>query len=370
MRRGNVEFTSDLYKEIAKTKSAQNFVYSPFTVQTLLAMLASADKTSNTLTVKEIRRVAHLPQDNPSTEQAFQSIITDMNKSTNDDFKIFDVTKFYFASGYNMEPWLKDIAERTFQAETETVNFTDPSNTASGINLWVAKKTDQKITNFFKQGDIARNTDLVLINALFVMGKWECPFEKEQNVRRTFYGQNGNSDVVMMNNLQSFEYSENAKAKYLKMELRRDGGGAQAVFILPHETDGLAKLEKQVQDLLQTPSFYAAKVDVTLPKFTINGDVNLNAVLKRLGLNQIFKYWVQDLTGFGYPGHPFSVITNLFQKSHIEVDEWGLTAASVAAAVNYVDDPPDTKVFVADHPFLFEVVVDDVVVYAERVVNL
>lgn len=79
-----------------------------------------------------------------------------------------------------------------------------------------------------------------------------------------------------------FSYAEDTNAKFLKMELFRNGGGAEMIFILPHERDGLDQLESNVEQLIQKQSYSNAKVDVQLPKFTINTDLKMKPMLQNV----------------------------------------------------------------------------------------
>lgn len=47
-----------------------------------------------------------------------------------------------------------------------------------------------------------------------------------------------------------------------------------------------------------------------------------------MGLNNAFELRLTDLSGLSIPGHPYVTITDIFQKSTIEVLEWGIAASS------------------------------------------
>lgn len=112
----------------------------------------------------------------------------------------------------------------------------------------------------------------------------------------------------------------------------------------------------------------------------------------QLGLEKPF-VWIGDgkLTGFVNRENPFTKVTDILQKSKISVIEQGLEAASASSSkysVNLyessmdnqdfvaglvVSDAPrdlERKTFVADRPFMFYVIYDDLVLFAGRVVNL
>lgn len=57
-----------------------------------------------------------------------------MEKSSDDDFKLFDASKMYIKQGYTVQDWYKQTAQRIYHTEIETINFADVSNEHFGYN--------------------------------------------------------------------------------------------------------------------------------------------------------------------------------------------------------------------------------------------
>ncbi|KAK6297679.1 hypothetical protein J4Q44_G00322620 [Coregonus suidteri] len=66
-------------------------------------------------------------------------------------------------------------AKHFYASEGFTVDFTNPAEAAAEINKFIAKKTQDKITDMVK--DLDPDTAMVLINYVFFRGKWDKPFD-------------------------------------------------------------------------------------------------------------------------------------------------------------------------------------------------
>ena len=102
------------------------------------------------------------------------------------------------------------------------------------------------------------------------------------------------------------------------------------------------------------------RVGVSLPKFTIDPPqaIALSDVLKGLGMVNAFARKLADFTGMAAPPDPADrlVISQVFHKAFVKVDEKGTEAAAATAILmERAGGPPPArpKEFTADHPFLF-----------------
>ncbi|XP_015332562.1 serpin B6-like [Marmota marmota marmota] len=68
--------------------------------------------------------------------------------------------------------------------ELDFLNATEESR--KHINTWVAKKTEDKITELLSPGSLNTNTKLVLVNAIYFKGNWDKQFDKELTQERPF----------------------------------------------------------------------------------------------------------------------------------------------------------------------------------------
>ena len=137
-------------------------------------------------------------------------------------------------------------------------------------------------------------------------------------------------------------------------------------IILPNKLDGLAELESKIEssDLLDTlgRGTTNAKLKVSIPKFKIESDLNLNHQLKAMGMEDMFNPGKSDLSGISGSGGLF--VSDVVHKSFVQVNEEGSEAAAATAMMmtpmccRNFNPPPRPPPFIADHPFLF-VIQDD-----------
>jgi serine protease inhibitor len=106
-------------------------------------------------------------------------------------------------------------------------------------------------------------------------------------------------------------------------------------------------------------------VDVFLPQFKIEKNYEMKRYLQALGLKDIFDESRADLSGIASGGRLY--VSKLMHKSYIEVTEEG-TEATAATENNIVEKQlPESTVFKADHPFLFVIRKNDIILFTGKV---
>ena len=128
--------------------------------------------------------------------------------------------------------------------------------------------------------------------------------------------------------------------------------------------DDLAAFDRQLTaaklaDLTSTLSdgglLDSRKVDLTLPRFSIESRFDLKQVLGALGMPLAFDPIRADFTGIATL--PFGLfIKAVIHQANIDVDEKGTEAAAATAVLGATGGPGDTSkpvIIRADRPFLF-----------------
>ena len=94
-------------------------------------------------------------------------------------------------------------------------------------------------------------------------------------------------------------------------------------------------------------------VEVSLPKFKIQSTIDMNEVLKSLGIRDLFDEDYADLSNIGKLMPPLFV-SDVLQKAVIEVDETGSEAAAATVVKGRVSRVQKVfEVFKVDRPFVF-----------------
>jgi serpin B len=94
----------------------------------------------------------------------------------------------------------------------------------------------------------------------------------------------------------------------------------------------------------------AGRVVVSIPRFTLEYERDLNEDLRALGMGIAFEDGVADLRNLFEPNEPGPFISFVKQKTFVSVNEEGTEAAAVTAVGVVVTSMPPS--FTADRPFL------------------
>lgn len=194
-----------------------------------------------------------------------------------------------------------------------------------------------------------------LVNTINFKGIWTDKFSKAYTQDEMFKGEDGKEQTVpMMNQTHQFFYTENDL--YQALCLPYSNGAYQMIVMLPKE----GKTVQEVAQSLTADSWEKmydqmrrVRVDVKLPRFESESEVNLTGIMSALMPNA-FNMKKADFSNlFDLE----SCIKMIKQKGRIKVDETG-TEAWVAtvlqgriAGLDFTK--PETIVFHATHPFLY-----------------
>ncbi|XP_072379487.1 alaserpin-like isoform X2 [Diabrotica undecimpunctata] len=347
---GNDKFTEYTYKKLMKISGKEeNIIFSGLSAEVILSLLANGARGT---TRKQLLKGLSLPQKIKSINEAYRKLITGLEVNE-DEYNVKLANKIYLAQNFLIKKQFNDIAVNNYAAEVENIDFSQTSKAANLMNSWVEEKTNNRITNLIDPQNLNPSTVIVLINALYFSGKWKNPFSPMNTAKRTFYNSPAESKKITTmytESIAKYAYNEKLKAKFL--ELSFNNGNTSITFVLPDKIDGLSAVEQNLKLYLAPQTMESARVAITLPKFTIETEIDFKPILQSLGVRKMFK-----------PGNELSNISNgtlqvdfVLQKAFIDVNENGVEAAA-ATAVNLMPvslyEPPVKFIFDANHPFYF-----------------
>jgi serine protease inhibitor len=331
-------FAFDLYGRLADGPG--NLAFSPASVEIALTMTWEGARGE---TAAEMKRVLHL-DGQPASDLggADRKVVLRV------------ANRLFGERTYRFEPPFRD--------RIEPLDFKGaPDAARRRINDWVADQTEKRITNLLPEGSIKPVTRLVLTNAIYFLGDWQSPFQKEWTRPQPFHAHEARlHDVPMMHQASTFPFAETGGVKVLEMPYA--GGDTAMDFVLPDAPDALPKLERRL-----TPELFDGwlralepqRVAVSLPRVTIDPPepTRLSDALQALGMKRAFDPEAADLTGIANPPDKQDrlFIGEVFHKAFVRIDEKGTEAAAATAVVapGGTGAAPKAKEFRADHPFLF-----------------
>ncbi|RZC42040.1 Serpin domain containing protein, partial [Asbolus verrucosus] len=253
---------------------------------------------------REIRHCFHLG-DNDTIKSFAEEWLSVLEE--NDKYTLHMANKLYVKTNFQINEGFKRAATEKFKSDVENIDFVPKTKAADTMNGWVERQTNKKIKNLISSDIFDETTRAMIINALYFKGNWST------------------------------------------------------------QRKGLRSLEDQIEDVIKHRYFREAYVDVDLPKFKIENTLNLKGTLRNLGISKAFDGKDVDLSGIaGKEGD--LIVSDVVQKTFISVEEGGVeTNASTCRRFTRKLVEPRFGYFIADHPFIFYIRANDVIIFIGRV---
>ncbi|MDR2441082.1 MAG: hypothetical protein LBE12_17110 [Planctomycetaceae bacterium] len=243
-----------------------------------------------------------------------------------------------------------------FQLRVTEADFTNhASEECTKINAWIAGATNNKITKLFESLDT--QSRIVLVNTLNFHGKWAIPFDKSATKLGTFYCTgNKTVEVPLMQNTLRLSYTKNDL--YQAVSIPYEKNRCSMIIILPNAASTLDQVEKTLNEDSVSKlvgGMILERVELTLPVFEIESDIDLKPILGKTGTGIVFDSQKADFSGMSNVEGLY--VDRMLQKVFLRVDESG-TEAVAGAGADIVPKGVEISaisplIFCADHPFLF-----------------
>jgi serpin B len=354
----NNRFAFDLYSVLSKDpqKTGQNIFFSPFSISSAMAITFEGARGR---TADEIQAVFHFPGDTLTRQEEFLHLNAGINRNS-PEYTLRTANALWAEKTYPFLPGYISIAERYYGANTTNLDFIgQPEPSRIIINNWVEEKTEGKITEILRLGDIHPATRLIITNALYFKGEWVKKFDPDQTADAPFRTVSGETVTVPMMQRTGedarYRYAETESLQLLEMPYIHGVGNELSMLVILPKGDNLKEVENslEIQMLsdLDNASHYR-RVDVYLPKFRFETTTRLSRVLASMGMPSVFTTSA-DLSGMD--GTQFLYIEEVIQKAYIDANEEGTEAAAATGGslgLSSADISPVPE-FRADHPFIF-----------------
>jgi serpin B len=245
---------------------------------------------------------------------------------------------------------------RSYGAGVHLADFGgDPDGSRERINDWVADHTEQRITDLVPDGAITPLTALALVNAVYLEAPWAEDFKQELTAPGTFTLGDGTTRQIPMMHGSLAGATGFAGPTHQSVTLPYLGGTLAMTAVLPRpgqESEVAAWLSSDtgITELLAHPG--EPDVEVTMPRFAFQSSVDLEAVLKALGVTDAFDKDRADYSGMTQQERLF--ISAALHQATIEVDEQGTVAtAATAIVMDTTSARVDPQRISLDRPFFF-----------------
>ncbi|XP_034104707.1 serine protease inhibitor 42Dd-like [Drosophila albomicans] len=367
------EFANDVFDALVAGKNAggnldssSNVIISPLSIQSsLLYALMGADGD----TAAELRNGLKLESDDrQQIAKEFQEFWK-KNCIYGDKLTLRSVNRLFVNQTQTLKTDFKKLAEDYFLSEPETLKFADAVQATKRINDLVMNDTENKINHLLSPECVNGDTSAVLVNALYFKGKFEKPFTPESTMSDDFYVDKDNRiEVDMMYQEDKFKYADLPDLDARACQLPYEGSNISLLILLPKRTTGLLDLQHKLKSINLSDierRMAIEDVEIAMPKFCLEFDLELKETLNELGISSLFEDSA-DLSRL-FTTSSGQKISAAKHRGYISVNE----AGSEAAAATYMKIVPmmlnmQKKTFKVDHPFLFFIRNSNVVFFAGR----
>lgn len=224
------------------------------------------------------------------------------------------------------------------------------------INSWCNEQTEGMIPEIIDK--IHPATALIALNSIYFNGVWSAQFPKENTRKESFKGIDGKSGKIAMMHVEEwFDHSSNDIWSTVRLPY---GNGSYSMYvILPNEghniTDVISALDADAWEA-EKQRMQQRVVDIKLPAFETETEVDLIAIMKSLGMERAFDPYLAEFNEMLELPDGSIYLGLLKQKSKIKVNEEGTEAAAVTIGgflVTSVQPPAEPVTFHADRPFVY-----------------
>ena len=346
-------------------------IISPLSITFALGMLNNG-AAGNTL--QEINQVLGFGSTGANGINAFCHKMLTEGTTLDEQTKVNIANTIFFNQSLGFQPKgsFVEKANTYYDAELDLRDFRD-GETLDVINQWASDHTEGMIQNILDKQTFNPEALSYLLNAIYFNGVWTLKFDPEETKEETFYLENSQQScsVEMMHLENELPYTETED--YQALCLPYGNTSYMMTILLPR--DG-----KTVEDLLwelkadpdETETYRSrlltsnrweqlqwmgnAIVDVKLPRFEVETDVNLKPIMALLGMPTAFNWQKAEFPDICEPEDSF-FIELMKQKAKIKVSEEGTEASAVTiigmAASSMGPTEIPHKEFHANRPFLY-----------------
>ncbi len=341
---GNNDFAFNLMRKVADEKKSQ--IVSPISITYALGMLNNGATGE---TRQQINRVLGF-NDVSETNDFCRKMLT-IAPHLDSLTKVLIANTVYMNKDYMLKLAFVQTAHSYYQADPETRDFHD-GQTMDVINQWASDHTERIIEKVLDSDSFDPDAVSYLLNAIYFKGVWKMKFDEKETYQEPF---NHAKEVSMMHQQSEFPYADTDD--YQALQLPYGNGSYIMTILLPH-------VDKSVNDVLQGLTAEKWKnlwsagggskqtlVDVHLPSFETNTDINLIKLMSQLGMPNAFNRQLAEFPDFcNVP----TFIGLMKQVARIKLSEEGTEAAAVTViGVNASVGGPSIVHFHANRPFLY-----------------
>ncbi|XP_021034732.1 plasma serine protease inhibitor [Mus caroli] len=358
------DFTFRLYRALASEAPGQNVFFSPMSVSMSLGMLSLGAGLKTKTQILDGLGLSLQQGQEDKLHKGFQQLLQRFRQPS-DDLQLSLGSALFKDPAVHIRDDFLSAMKMLYMSDTFSTNFGNPEIAKKQINDYIVKQTKGKIVDLIK--DLDSTHVMIVVNYIFFKAKWQTAFSETNTHKMDFHvSPKKTIQVPMMNREDGYSYylDQNISCTVVGIPYQ---GNAIALFILPSE----GKM-KQVEDGLDERTLRnwlkmltKRRLDLYLPKFSIEATYKLEKVLPKLGIQDVFTTHA-DLSGI--TDHTNIKLSEMVHKSMMEVEESGTTAAATTGTIfTFRSARPSSLKIEFTGPFLLTLMEDSHIIFVGKV---
>ncbi len=341
-------FGVKLFQALSEAEPDSNLFISPLSISMALGMTLNGADGPTYEAMKSTLELQGLSE--KDINESYQSLIELLTGL--DPEVIFSIANsLWFKQGLPVYDEFVKTNQTYFNAEVDGLDFNSPE-AVNTINEWVNHNTNGVIKKILDY--IPPEMVMYLINAIYFKGNWRYEFDEKDTKEGVFYNEDGAEPVLpLMTREITVPIYQAADGAIIDLPYG-DSLFSMTIFLPNGNINNFGKqltLEKfdQYINHLSSNTFH-----LTLPKFSLKWEKNLNEILSELGMEIAFDPSKANFSRImPLNGHENLFISEVKHKTYIKVDEEGTEAAAVTSVgIGITSAPPN---IVINRPFILAI---------------
>ncbi|XP_041972577.1 serine protease inhibitor 77Ba-like [Aricia agestis] len=339
-----------------QNETDSHMVMSPFGIWSLLTGIAIGTQGSSQFQLTE---ALNLPYNTYHIVHGYDNLTKTVLAPETGSVSLISKNFMFIDEDLVIFPEYKSIMVTHFNATIASLNFKDPALAAKKANSII--KQSRASSNEVLKAEDFMTSRLIVTNAITLKGLWASPFNVSATQVEPFYDDNkrviGEVKMMYQRAPLAFSVMQSIKASVLELPYGNDEKYCMLV-VLPLSTSNVKEVfEKlkttQLSEIFKTlqsdvDEYGLEEVDIKLPRFKANSNINLNKSLKKMNVTQIFD---PTLASFSRMTKENIFVSSIVHEASIEVTETGTVASADTSA--YFANRQSTPSFEANHPFIY-----------------
>ena len=353
-----IDYVIDSTRVIMQDDTVENLVYSPMSLYMALAMLAETTGGNSRQEVLDLLQSDSIEELRVEAQALFLSSYIDDGVSKSLLANSLWTNNLAIADGLEYKDETLNFIAEQYYADVFSGDMGDPHYDKL-LQDWINEKTGDLLEDSVSEEKFRADTVLTLISTVLYEAAWENPFFEQMNTEEIFHGKDNDVEVEFMNK-DTYNTPYVRGENFGSIQEYMGAAGGSMLFVLPDEgfTPEDIINSADFADYLNSKGGREASayfIDLSVPKFDVQADLELNEHLGALGLNEIFDPSFADFSNL-VEDDTLLYLSKATQSSRVMIDEKGVKAASYTRLdVDTTSGIPEDNAvdFTLDRPFIY-----------------